>query len=158
MLKIKKIKPVANHIVTTMEFYTEEEAMVGGLYSSAKLNTIKEYQKVLAIGPYVKDIQVGDIVRINPSRYIQILHKAGSLKGIDKKTVTDEMHSAVDIPNEEVWMGEKDKNGNEVPTKVMILFDSDIMCVVEGEEVKVEKPKVQKVSPIIIPPGGVIKS
>ena len=158
MLKIKKIKPVANHIVTTMEFYTEEEAMVGGLYSSAKLNTIKEYQKVLAIGPYVKDINVGDIVRINPSRYIQILHKAGSLKGIDKKTVTDEMHSAVDIPNEELWMGEKDQNGNEVPTKVMILFDSDVMCIVEGEEIKPEKSKLQKSSPLIIPPGGIVKS
>ena len=158
MLKIKNIKPVANHIVTTMDFYTEEEAMVGGLYSSAKLNTIKEYQKVLAIGPYVKDINVGDIVRINPSRYIQILHKAGSLKGIDKKTVTDEMHSAVDIPNEELWMGEKDQNDNEVPTKVMILFDSDVMCIVEGEEIKPEKSKLQKPSPLIIPPGGIVKS
>ena len=158
MLKIKNIKPVANHIVTTMDFYTEEEAMVGGLYSSAKLNTIKEYQKVIAIGPYVKDISVGDIVRINPSRYIQILHKAGSLKGIDKKTVTDEMHSAVDIPNEELWMGKKDQNGNEIPTKVMILFDSDVMCIVEGEEIKVEKSKLQKPSPIIIPPGEIVKS
>ena len=158
MLKIKNIKPVANHIVTTMDFYTEEEAMVGGLYSSAKLNTIKEYQKVIAIGPYVKDISVGDIVRINPSRYIQILHKAGSLKGIDKKTVTDEMHSAVDIPNEELWMGKKDQNGHEIPTKVMILFDSDVMCIVEGEEIKVEKSKLQKPSPIIIPPGGIVES
>lgn len=158
MLKIKNIKPVANHVVTTMDFYTEEEAMAGGLYLSAKLNTIKEYQKVIAVGPYVKDINVGDIVRINPSRYIQILHKEGSLKDIGKKTVSDEIHSAVDIPNEELWMGEKDNNGNEIPTKVMILFDSDIMCVVEGEEVTVEKTKIQKPSSLIVPPGGIIKN
>jgi hypothetical protein len=40
----------------------------------------------------------------------------------------------------------------------MILFDSDVMCIVEGEEIKPEKSKLQKPSPLIIPPGGIVKS
>ena len=133
MLKVKNIKPTANHIVTTMEMYSIEELQgVSKLIDATKMNTVKEYQKVIAVGPFVKDIKVGDIVRINPSRYIQILHKQGSLKGIDKKTVSDEMHSAVDIPRELIYT--KDAAGNETSEMVMILFDNDVMCIVEGEE------------------------
>ena len=133
MLKVKNIKPTANHIVTTMEMYSIEELQgVSKLIDATKMNTVKEYQKVIAVGPFVKDIKVGDMVRINPSRYIQILHKQGSLKGIDKKTVSDEMHSAVDIPRELIYT--KDAAGNETSEMVMILFDNDVMCIVEGEE------------------------
>lgn len=155
MLKITKIKPCANHIVTTMEVYSVEEAQsITGLVDASKMNTVKEYQKVLAIGPMVRDIKVGDIVRINPSRYIQILHKTGSLKDIDKKTVTDEMHSAVDIPREVLYT--KGPDGVETSQTVLIIFDSDVMFIAEGEEFT---PKlVKQPSGIIIPPGGVVKS
>ncbi len=154
MLKVQEIKPTANHIVTTMEVYTEAEVRsLGGLFDASRLNAVKEYQKVIAVGPMVRDIKVGDIVRINPSRYIQILHKAGSLKGIDKKTVTDEMHSAVDIPRETLYT--KGEDGVETSQTVLIIFDSDVMCVVKGEEYI---PKVVASTPIIVPPGGIIKS
>lgn len=133
MLKIRKIKPTANHIVTTMDMYSVEDVKtLSGLVDASKMNAIKEYQKVLEVGPMVRDIKVGDIVRINPSRYVQILHKQGSLKGIDKKTITDEMHSAVDIPREVIYT--KNADGTETSQTVLIIFDSDIMFVVEGEE------------------------
>lgn len=156
MLKVNKIKPVSNHIVTTMEIYSEAEVKsITGLVDASKLNTIKEYQKVIAVGPYVKDIKEGDIVRINPSRYIQILHKQGRLSDIDKKTVTDEMHSAVDIPRELLYT--KGEDGVETSQWVLILYDSDIMFVAEGEEFK-PSPLTTAQKPLIVPPGGVIKS
>lgn len=152
MLKIKKIKPTANHIVTTMDMYTEEEVKtITGLFDTTKMNTIKEYQKVLEVGPMVRGIEVGDIVRINPSRYIQILHKQGSLKGIDKKTVTDEMHSAVDIPRELIYT--KGPDGVETSQWVMVLFDNDIMFVAEGEEFKPSMTSVA--SPLLYTPPTV---
>ena len=128
--------------------------MVSGLVDASKLNTIKEYQKVIAVGPMVRDIKVGDIVRINPSRYIQILHKQGSLKGIDKKTVTDEMHSAVDIPRELIYV--KGEDGVETSQWVLIIFDSDVMFIAEGEEFA--PTIVAPAQKIIIPPGGIVKS
>ena len=154
MLKVTKIKPCANYVVTTMEVYSEEEVRLGKLFDTSKLNAVKEYQKVLAIGPLVRDVKVGDIVRINPSRYIQILHKAGSLKGIDKKTVTDEMHSAVDIPRETLYT--KDKDGIETSQTVLIIFESDIMFIAEGEDFK--PTLIAQPANIIIPPGGIIKN
>lgn len=155
MLKVTNIKPCTNHIVTTMEMYSVEEVQsITGLVDASKMNTVKEYQKVLAIGPMVRDIKVGDIVRINPSRYIQILHKAGSLRDIDKKTVTDEMHSAIDIPREVLYT--KGPDGVETSQTVLIIFDSDVMFIAEGEEFI---PKViAQPTKIIIPPGGIVKS
>ena len=156
MLKVNNIKPVANYIVTTMEIYTEAEVQsIGGLVDSSKLNTIKEYQKVLAVGPLVRDVKVGDLVRINPSRYIQILHKQGKLKDIDKKIISDEMHSAVDIPRELLYT--KGEDGVETSQWVLIIFESDVMFIAEGEDFV---PKVTAVasSPLIVPPGGIVKS
>lgn len=67
---IKKIKPLFNTIVTTMDRYTEEELKVGGIIDSSKISLpVKEYQKVVAIGPTVRNIEVGDVVKINPARY-----------------------------------------------------------------------------------------
>ena len=153
MLKVKKIKPIANYIVVTMDIYSDEEAKIGGLYST-KMNTIKEYQKVLEVGPMVRDIKVGDIVRINPSRYVQILHKQGKLRDSDKKVIEDDMHAVVDIPKELIYVTGED--GVETSQWVMLIFDSDVMCVVEGEEFI---PKITQIaSPLIIPPGGIVKN
>lgn len=152
MFKVTKIKPVANHIVTTMEMYSNEEMMQNGLYDGTKMNTIKEYQKVLEVGPMARDVKPGDIVRINPARYVQILHKQGKLRDADKKIIEDDMHAAVDIPKELLYTKE---GGVETSQWVMILFDSDVMCVVEGEEFN---QKIVTESPLYIPPGGIVKN
>ena len=58
---IKKIKPLFNTIVTTMDMYTEEELKVGGIIDSSKISmSLKEFQKVIAVGPSVRNIEVGD--------------------------------------------------------------------------------------------------
>ena len=79
MLKIKKIKPLFNAIVTTMDRYTEDQYTDGGLIK-VTAGTIKENQKVIAVGSIVRDIKVGDMVSINPIRYAVKKHQEGSLK------------------------------------------------------------------------------
>ena len=79
MLNIKKIRPMANYLVTTKDEYTDEDVKEGGLIVKMK-GSLKEYQKVVAIGPMVRNIQVGDLVCINPRRYAKYKHNPGSLK------------------------------------------------------------------------------
>lgn len=80
MLKVKKIKPMFNSLITTMDKY-EEDVKVGGLIDSKKTKgSLKEYQKVIAVGTTVRDIKVGDYVCINPTRFGVKKHREGSLK------------------------------------------------------------------------------
>lgn len=81
MLNIKKIKPMFNQIVCTMQEYTEDELKQGSIIDINKLrNSIKEYQTVVAVGPMVREIKVGDLVMINPKRYAKHEYREGSLK------------------------------------------------------------------------------
>ncbi len=79
MLNIIKIRPMANYLVTTKDEYTEDDVKKGGLMIKT-VGSLKEYQKVVAVGPMVRGIQVGDLVCINPKRYAQYKHKPGSLR------------------------------------------------------------------------------
>lgn len=92
MLKVKKIKPLFTSIITTMEKYTEDVKTASGLIDTTKQQGgLKEYQTVLAVGGSVRDIKVGDLVCVNPTRFAVKKHQAGSLKdGIvtDNPTVT----------------------------------------------------------------------
>ena len=79
MLNIKKIKPMADYLVTTKDEYTDKDTVKGKLM--VKLSgTLKEYQKVVAVGPLVRGIEVGNLVCINPKRYARYKHQPGSLK------------------------------------------------------------------------------
>ena len=66
-LNIKKIKPMNNCIITTKEVY-KNDIKTGSIVTKAS-GSMKEYQKVIAVGPLVRNINVGDVVMINPSRY-----------------------------------------------------------------------------------------
>ena len=80
MLNIKKVKPMFTTIVTTMDKYEQDE-LIGGIIDNTKQQgTLKEYQRVIAIGNAVRDIKVGDLVSINPSRFAVKKHREGSLK------------------------------------------------------------------------------
>ena len=70
---------MANYLVTTKDEYTEDDVKKGGLMIKT-VGSLKEYQNVVAVGPMVRGIQVGDLVCINPKRYAQYKHKPGSLK------------------------------------------------------------------------------
>lgn len=81
MLRAKKIKPMFTALITTMDKYEHDERTAGGLLDVTKQQGgLKEYQRVLAIGSSVRDIKVGDLVCVNPTRFTVKQHQAGSLK------------------------------------------------------------------------------
>lgn len=80
MLKVKKIRPMFTALITTMDKY-KQDVKIGGLIDTTRQQGgLKEYQKVLAVGSSVRDIKVGDIVCVNPTRFAVRKHQAGSLK------------------------------------------------------------------------------
>lgn len=67
-------------LITTMNKY-EQDITTGGLINVHKMQGgLKEYQTVLAVGTSVRDIKVGDVVWINPTRFAVRKHQEGSMK------------------------------------------------------------------------------
>ena len=124
-------------LVTTMNKYEDDGFKNGVIVKQA--GSLKEYQTVLAVGPAVRNIEVGDKVMINPSRYAKMKHNEGSLKnGIvaDNPIIGYEFRT-VTINDEEC----------------LYLQSQDIMYSFEGEEV--EDKKDNKVS-LIIPNNKIL--
>ena len=153
MIKVTKmIEPMFNRIVTTHKKYSREEAQtVGGIFTNMEGKTM-EYQRVLAIGPAVKDVKVGDLVCIDPSRYAQLLHKEG-LTNIDKKITSDDMRMAAIFPLETIYT--KNADGTVTSETVMVLYESDVMYTIP--EYEDFHPVIEKGPGLIFPPGGIIK-
>lgn len=73
-IKLKKIRLRNNQILTTANQYDDATHLdKKGLILDAKVvkGTIKLHQTVLAKGPMVRDVEVGDIVMINPLMYLK---------------------------------------------------------------------------------------
>lgn len=132
MLKINSIKPLFNKIVTTCDTYKSNETK-GGIILKTD-GTIKEYQKVEAVGSTVRDIKVGDIVLINPKRYIVPQHK--EKKDSLSNVIKDELTMGVSFPM--VEYGGKNH---------LLIFDQDIDYIIDGEEVEEEQPKSSLILP-----------
>lgn len=131
-MKINKIKPLFNRILVTADKY-EDDIIENGIIRTTK-GTLKEYQKVLAVGSTVRDIKEGDLVLINPIRYAVKKHREGSLKD---GVITDNPVVSYNF------------NLVEVSNKVnILLYDSDIDYIIEDyEEDKpsmIIKPKTKK--------------
>ena len=135
MLKIKSIKPMFDSLVTTMNKYEEDGYENGVIVKQA--GVLKEYQKVIAVGPAVRNIEVGDMVMINPIRYAKMKHKEGSLKNgvITDNPVIGYEFKTVTVNDEEC----------------LYLQSQDIMYSFEGEEVEDKKD-----SNIILPDNKII--
>lgn len=135
MIKIKKIKPMFNSLITTMDKYEHDMTTKGGLIDTTKQEgALKEYQKVVAVGDSVRNIKVGDLVCINPIRYARKKHQEGSLKDgiITDNPVVDYNFNVVDL--------------NDIPH--LLLQDCDISFIIEDFEdipdpkpLKLYKPK-----------------
>lgn len=81
MLKVKNIRPMFTSLITTMDKYEQDKLTDGGLIDTSKQQgALKEYQTVLAIGDSVRNIQVGDLVCVNPSRFAVRKHEKGSMR------------------------------------------------------------------------------
>ena len=80
-INIKKIRPRFNYIITTMDEYGVDDLKRNGLVDVQKVkNPIKEYQHVVAVGPMVRDVAVGDLVMVNFTRYAKTKHGPNSLR------------------------------------------------------------------------------
>lgn len=135
MLKIKTIKPMFDSLVTTMNKYEEDGYENGVIVKQA--GVLKEYQKVIAVGPAVRNIEVGDMVMINPIRYAKMKHKEGSLKngvitdnpviGYEFKTVTINDEECLYLQSQDIMYSFE---GEEVEDKKdnLILPDNKIIC------------------------------
>ena len=122
MLKINSIKPLFNKIVTTCDVY--EKGKTEGNIIVKTEGTIKEYQRVEAVGSTVRDIKVGDLVLINPKRYVVPNHKDkkdNSIKGV----IGDDLTLGVSFPI--IEYGGK---------KHLLIYDQDIDYIIDGEEIK----------------------
>ena len=119
-------------LITTMNKY-EQDMTTGGLINVTKMQGgLKEYQTVLAVGGSVRDIKVGDLVCVNPTRFAVKKHQAGSLKDgvISDNPVTTYNFDVVEMDGKQC----------------LLLQDRDIDFIIEEWEEIPDNP-----SPIIQP-------
>lgn len=115
MLKLKKITPTFNHILTTKNLY-KNDVYENGILVRQNGKT-KEWQRVVAVGPTVKTCKPGDMVMIDPSRYAKMKHQEGSLKD---GVVADNMAVAYNIPIITIDDAE-----------YMYLYDTDVQFIMD---------------------------
>lgn len=106
-----------------METY-ESDTVEGGVLIKTK-GTVKEFQRVLAVGNTVTSVKPGDLVCVNPIRYAVMKHEDKSMRnGI----IDDNMVVKYNFPVVEV-------NGKDC----LMLFDQDIDYVVTDYEAVPDK-------------------
>lgn len=132
MINVKEIKPMGSYLVTTKDVY-EKDLKINNVIIEQK-GALKEYQKVIAVGPYVRDIKAGDLVCINPARYAIHKYDSGSLKdGVVKHNeVTGYRFNIIELNHKEC----------------LLLINEDIKFVVLDYEEEEDKPA----SKVILPP------
>lgn len=103
-----------------MDAYEEDNYENGILDRMRAKGSMKEYQTVIAVGDLVKNIKVGDVVCIDPTRYMVMKHNEKSLKNgvIGDNMVTGYRFNTIKLDGKEC----------------LKLFDQDIMFIVEESE------------------------
>ena len=129
MLKIKKFKPMFTSMLVTGEKYSEDMYDDHGLIECKK-GDLKTYQKVLEVGPSVRDIKVGDMVMIN------IMHFA--VMEYDPNSVKNDMGMNKIKKWNFNWVTVNDQD-------CLVIDQQDVMFGFDGEEVQGVK------NPIIVP-------
>lgn len=127
-MNIKKIKPMFNRVLVTMDKYEEEQMHGSIIDTTKKVGAVKEIQKVIAVGDTVRGIKEGDLVEINPDRYKVTKYDPNSVKedfGMNK--VIDYIIPTVEIDG----------------VMHLLIYDNDIEYIIEEYEE----------SPVIIKPA-----
>lgn len=128
MIRIKKLKPMFNSIITTMDKYEKDVETNGIIDNKRQEGSLKEYQTVLAVGTSVRDIKVGDVVMINPRNYAVRKYKENSIKNdIEMNPVISYNFNIVELDD----------------TDCLLLQDRDIDYIIEEyEKIEPTKPSV----------------
>ena len=125
MIKLKKVTPMFNKIITTAEF--TEELTESGIITNTK-KSVDEFQTVIAVGDSVRSIKVGDVVCIDPNRYAVRKYKKDSVKA----DIEEYANTIIDY---------------EIPliildgVKHLMIMDSDVLFIVDDYE-KIEPKQI----------------
>ena len=137
MLKVKDIRPVYTRLITTANKY-EETQMNGNLIDVNKMEgRYKEYQTVVRVGSAVREVKEGDVVLIDPSRYMKRKFSDNSLR----EDFVENPIVEINIPT--VTMNDED---------FFMIEERDIAYVIaDSEEIPDPLP-----NPIIVPQKRII--
>lgn len=125
MIKLKKVTPMFNKIITTAEF--TEELTDSGIITNTK-KSVDEFQTVIAVGDSVRSIKVGDVVCVDPNRYAVRKYKKDSAKA----DMEEYANTIIDY---------------EIPliildgVKHLMIMDSDVLFIVDDYE-KIEPKQI----------------
>lgn len=122
MLHIKKIKPLFTSVVTTGDRF--EKDMVSQGIIVAKKDDLKLWQKVIAVGPAVRDVKEGDMVMIKVDNY--------AIKKYDKNSIQNDMDNNPSLGYAFNWVTIDNEKGE--PEECLLLNDRDLLYSFEGEE------------------------
>lgn len=129
MLKVKSIKPLFTGVLTTANKY-ETTSTKNGIIISAKQTEghIKEYQTVVKVGSLVREIKPGDIVLINPSRYLRKKFDENSIRDDFDKNPTIEINIPTVVINDKEYF---------------LIEDRDVAYIIDDcEEIPDTKPSI----------------
>lgn len=129
MLKVKSIKPLFTGVLTTANKY-ETTSTKNGIIVSAKQTKghIKEYQTVVKVGSSVREIKPGDIVLINPSRYLRKKFDENSIRDDFDKNPTIEINIPTVVINDKEYF---------------LIEDRDVAYIIDDcEEIPDTKPSI----------------
>lgn len=122
MLHIKKIKPLFTSVITTGDRF--EKDMISQGIIVAKKDDLKLWQKVIAVGPAVRDIKEGDMVMIKVDNY--------AIKKYDKNSIQNDMDNNPSLGYAFNWVTIDNEKGE--PEECLLLNDRDLLYSFEGEE------------------------
>ena len=138
MKKLLKVKPMFNRIITTMDVYEKDQYNGHVIDTTKQKGSLKEYQTVLSVGTTVRDIKEGDLVCIDPTRYMVTKHRDKSLHN--------------NIVGDEISIGYKFNTIKLDDKECLVLYDQDISFILERYEeiddptgpriIQPEKPKI----------------
>lgn len=130
MLRIEKIIPVFDGIITTSNTYPADYVNAEGFVDPIKSGKLKPYQTVLAVGRIAREqgFEEGQIVELNYIRYTAIKHVNGSY---DKEANVQYTNAVpiIDVPNAQIYNPSTKKEET-----VLKLCAGDVLAIVEGTE------------------------
>lgn len=124
MLHIKKIKPLFTSVVTTGDKF--EKDLINNGIIIAKKGDMKLWQKVIAIGSFVRNVAIGDMVMINADHF--------AVKKYNKNSVQNDLDNNPVLSYRFNWVTVEEKKGE--PKECLLLDERDIEYAFEGEEIE----------------------
>lgn len=124
MLEVKKARPTFNGVFVTYECFDKDQYNEKGVLLPLR-GQIKPWQRVVAVGPFVKTVKEGDLVKVSLARYAVHKYEENSIK----RDIMEDKIIDYRPPTERI-------DGVEY----MHIQDNDIMVIYdEAEEVEYKK-------------------